>query len=128
MFISQELVHVKVLTIVVQLILQLFWHINYCCCCFSGVFAGSIIRRFGITKTILTGTLLSSAGYIASSFTSNFYTLYVTYGALPGLGLVMISLSSLVTVGNHFDEHQALAMGICQSGGSVGGFIFNPLI
>ena len=40
----------------------------------------------------------------------------------------MISLSSLVTVGNHFDEHNALAMGICQSGGSVGGFIFNPLL
>ena len=31
-------------------------------------------------------------------------------------------------MGHHFDEHQALAMGICQSGGSVGGFIFNPLI
>ena len=76
----------------------------------------------------MTGTLLSSAGYIASSFTSNIYTLYVTYGALPGFGLVMISLASLVTVGHHFDEHQALAMGICQSGGSVGGFIFNPLI
>ena len=71
---------------------------------------------------------MSSAGYIASSFTSNIYTLYVTYGALPGFGLVMISLASLVTVGHHFDEHQALAMGICQSGGSVGGFIFNPLL
>ena len=40
----------------------------------------------------------------------------------------MISLSSLIAVGQHFDEHQGLAMGICQSGGSVGGFIFNPML
>ena len=90
--------------------------------------AGSLIRRYGILKTIVIGTILSSSGYIASSFADNIYILYVTYGALPGLGLVMISLSSLIAVGQHFDQDQALAMGICQSGGSVGGFIFNPLL
>ena len=90
--------------------------------------AGSLIRRFGILKTILAGTLLSSVGYLASSFTASIFNLYITYGALPGLGLVMISLSSLIAVGRHFHKNQALAMGICQAGGSVGGFIFNPML
>ena len=90
--------------------------------------AGSLIRRFGILKTILAGTLLSSVGYLASSFTASIYNLYITYGALPGLGLVMISMSSLIAIGRHFHKNQALAMGICQAGGSVGGFIFNPLL
>ena len=87
-----------------------------------------MIRRFGVTTTLLLGTLVSCTGIVASSFTTSIYAMYVTYGILPGFGFVMMALSSLIAVNEIFDERQSLAIGVYQAGGSVGGFVFNPVI
>ena len=94
----------------------------------TGVFAGSMIRRFGVTSTLLLGTLVSCSGIVVSSFTTSIYAMYVTYGILPGFGFVMMALSSLIAVNEIFDKRQSLAIGVYQAGGSVGGFVFNPVI
>ena len=110
-----------------QILNVVFHHFLYMFC-FPGVFAGSMIRRFGTTKTILAGTLMSCTGLLATSFTTSIHSMYVTYGILPGFGFVMMALSSLVAVNEIFDEQQSLAIGIYQAGGSVGGFVFNPVL
>ena len=51
---------------------------------FPGIIGGSILLRFGIKKTIIAGTLLSSVGLFSSSFATNVYVMYVTFGLLPG--------------------------------------------
>ena len=87
-----------------------------------------MIRRFGVTSTLLLGTLVSCTGIVVSSFTTSIYVMYVTYGILPGFGFVMMALSSLIAVNEIFDKRQSLAIGVYQAGGSVGGFVFNPVI
>ena len=71
---------------------------------------------------------MSCTGLLATSFTTSIHSMYVTYGILPGFGFVMMALSSLIAVNEIFDEQQSLAIGIYQAGGSVGGFVFNPVL
>ena len=44
-----------------------------------------MVRRFGIMKTIVAGALSSSVGMLSSSFATNIYILYLTYGLLSGM-------------------------------------------
>ena len=57
---------------------------NYMFCIFSGVVAGSSAQHFGVMKTVIVGTLLSSLGLFATSFSTNIYIMYFAFGFLPG--------------------------------------------
>ena len=58
----------------------------------------------------------------------NIPVLMITYGIMGGIGLGMIYLPAIVSVGFYFERRRALATGISVCGSGVGAFVMAPLV
>ncbi|XP_030058917.1 monocarboxylate transporter 12 isoform X1 [Microcaecilia unicolor] len=77
---------------------------------------------------IILGGLLASAGLILSSFATSLEYLYLTLGALTGLGFALCYTPAIAMVGKYFNKRKALAYGIAMSGSGIGTFILAPVV
>ncbi len=59
--------------------------------------------------------------------TRMFHTTTVAVAYVPGFGVSMIYLPSILAVGFYFEKKRALANGITQSGSGIGAFLYSPL-
>lgn len=66
------------------------------------------------------GGIICTAGFVASYWANGIYFLYISYGVIAGTGLGMCYLSSVIAVGEYFDERRSLAFGMAASGAGVG--------
>ncbi|KAK1980416.1 major facilitator superfamily domain-containing protein [Colletotrichum cereale] len=84
-------------------------------------------RRFGKHGTMLAGTALQSAGFIFASFASEVWHLYITQGALVGIGIGigLIFIPSLPVLSQWFSKKRSVANGISSAGSGVGGVAFS---
>ncbi|XP_029465699.1 monocarboxylate transporter 12 isoform X2 [Rhinatrema bivittatum] len=77
---------------------------------------------------IMFGGLLAAAGLILSSFATSLEYLYLTLGALTGLGFALCYTPAIAMVGKYFQKRKALAYGIAMSGSGIGTFILAPVV
>ncbi|CAD5116912.1 DgyrCDS5753 [Dimorphilus gyrociliatus] len=91
------------------------------------IIAGPLIKRFGWRTVAITGSVLSTIGFVSSSFVKNVYVLYFTYGVMTGIGNGLMYVTSMVCVQHYFDTKRALATGLAVSGSGVGTLLFGWL-
>ncbi|KAG6446020.1 hypothetical protein O3G_MSEX004225 [Manduca sexta] len=73
------------------------------------------------------GSLISSAAFAISYYATNVEFLYLVYGIGGGIGLCMIYMPAVLTVGFYFEKWRALATGLALCGSGVGTFLMAPL-
>lgn len=93
----------------------------------SGPLVGGLVNKFGCRPVCMMGAVLAWASFSLSALSPNVPVLMVTYGLLGGLGLGLIYLPAIVSVGFYFERRRALATGISVCGSGVGAFVMAPL-
>ncbi|XP_070696600.1 monocarboxylate transporter 12-B-like [Pempheris klunzingeri] len=89
---------------------------------------GFLGNRISCRATVILGGLLSSAGFVLSSFATSLEHLYIFLGILTGLGFALSYTPAIAMVGRYFSERKALAYGIALSGSGIGTFVLAPAV
>ncbi|XP_055317435.1 monocarboxylate transporter 1 isoform X4 [Sitodiplosis mosellana] len=101
--------------------------------CLSGVYlsAGPVVsalaNKYGCRAVCIAGSLISSAAFVLSTFSTSVNMLMITYGIIGGFGFGLIYLPAVVAVGYYFETKRSLATGIAVCGSGFGTFTFAPL-
>lgn len=83
------------------------------------------VRRFGTHPPLIAGIVTQSAGYIAASFATRIWHLYLSQGLLVGIGMGLLFIPSVQCTSQWFDKKRSLANGINSAGSGVGGLIMS---
>jgi MFS family permease len=91
---------------------------------------GALADRYGPYRVLLAGALMLAVGNSLTPFATNEFALIVTIGVLTAAGAGAGSLSVLLgIVAQHVPaSKRSLASGFVNAGGSLGQFVFAPLI
>ncbi|CAF1578289.1 unnamed protein product [Adineta steineri] len=90
----------------------------------SGPIATVFTNTYGCRKVTIVGAILASIGFFMSGFWANIYFYYLSIGVIGGLGLGLIYLPAIVSVGYYFEQKRSLAMGIAVCGSGLGTLVF----
>ena len=85
------------------------------------------MKRFGFRITAISGCLIISISFCASSFVDNFWFFLVLFSVTGGLGSAMSYHCSVLVVLRHFVKWRSLAVGITASSSSVGMFVVTQI-
>jgi len=84
---------------------------------------GYLVDRFGPRLLIAAGTVLSGAGWIASSNVSSLEGLYLTYGLLCGIGTGIVYIGIIGLMVRWFPNNRGLATGVVAAGYGFGAMV-----
>jgi len=93
-----------------------------------GPIASIAVNKFGPRKTCIAGACISSAAIFVSTFSPNIYILMVTYGIFGGLGLGLMYVPAVTTVGYWFEKRRSLVTGISTCGSGFGTIVLAPVV
>lgn len=82
-----------------------------------------LARLYGVRTPMLLGVILLPAGFVAASFATRVWHLYLSQGICVGLGIGLIYIPATAIVPQWFMKKRSLANGICAAGSGVGGLI-----
>ncbi|KAH9413997.1 hypothetical protein DERP_012374 [Dermatophagoides pteronyssinus] len=91
-----------------------------------GPLVSALANRFGCRIVTIMGAIIAFLAFSLSTIAPNIETLYITYGFFGGVGMGMIFLPAIVSVGYYFTTKRAFATGIAVCGSGVGTFLFAP--
>lgn len=83
-----------------------------------------LTRDLGRLTVMGAGCIMMTGGFIAASFASKIWQLYLSQGALVGLGLGAIFIPSIQVLPQWFLKRRSLAGGIASAGSGFGGLAF----
>lgn len=91
---------------------------------------GAIADRHGPVRVVWAGTLLLAAGLALTPFLQSQWGLVITLGVLTAAGAGAGSFSILIgaTAARLAPERRSFAAGVINAGGSLGQFVFAPLV
>ncbi|KAJ4566211.1 hypothetical protein HRR85_009132 [Exophiala dermatitidis] len=84
-----------------------------------------LVRSYGIRLPMMVGAAMFGGGFIAASFASRIWHLYLSQGALVGLGVGFVYVPSIAVLSQWFARRRSLANGISAAGSGIGGLIFS---
>lgn len=84
-----------------------------------------LARKFGTRSPMLAGVVALAGGFIAASFASKAWHLYLCQGVLVGIGVGFIYIPSIAILSQWFSKKRSLANGITSAGSGVGGVTFS---
>lgn len=84
-----------------------------------------ITRRYGIHVPMLMGITFQTAGFVAASFATLIWHLYLTQGILVGFGVGFTYIPSIAILSQWFSQRRSLANGISAAGSGIGGLMFS---
>ncbi|KAL6241341.1 hypothetical protein RBB50_011814 [Rhinocladiella similis] len=84
-----------------------------------------LVRSYGIRLPMMVGAAMFGGGFIAASFASHIWHLYLSQGALVGLGVGFVYVPSIAVLSQWFARRRSLANGISAAGSGIGGLIFS---
>ena len=84
-----------------------------------------LARRLGNQTPMFIGVVFLTGGFISASFASHIWHLYLSQGALVGLGVGFIYIPSVAILSQWFSRRRSLANGINAAGSGIGGLIFS---
>lgn len=93
----------------------------------SMVVGGKLIKRYTPRHLLITGGILISIGWIASSFTSSIIILTLTYGVLIGFGVGISYGVPIVVIAEWFPLKKGILVGIVLAGFGLSPLITAPL-
>lgn len=91
---------------------------------------GALADHFGAYRVILAGAVMLAAGSVLTTFSHSELTLIATMGVLSAAGAAAGSFSILIGgTARRLDAHQrSTAAGTINAGGSLGQFVFAPIV
>lgn len=94
-----------------------------------GPFAAGFIQTVGLKKTVLVSMILLVIGAGLSSFVTEIWQLYLTWGVLVGLGsgAGMVGLATAIA-NRWFAKRRGLVVGLLTAGNASGQLVFLPLL
>ena len=95
---------------------------------FTGLVAGTMIKRFSYRKTAFLGACFTSCGMVLCSFVTQTWQLLITYGILVGIGLGLISPSSFVAINSYFTTKKGRAVGLYMAGTGFGQMLMPQIV
>lgn len=93
----------------------------------SAPVAAAMVNRFGPRITCISGSFISAAAMLASSYSNSLSMLMISYSIIGGIGLGLMYVPAVIAVGQYFSKRLNLATGIAVCGSGAGTFIFAPL-
>jgi MFS family permease len=84
-----------------------------------------IARRYGIHVPMLMGIAFQTGGFLAASFATLIWHLYLTQGILVGFGVGFTYIPSIAILSQWFSKRRSLANGISAAGSGIGGLVFS---
>ena len=81
-------------------------------------------RTLGKRWVLIGGSILQCGGYVAASFATKIWQLYLSQGLLVGCGIGFIILPSMAILSQWFSRKRSVANGISSAGSGVGGVLF----
>lgn len=88
---------------------------------------GWLAGRLGPARVIAGGAVLVGAGLLLSSVAGSLWQVYLAYGVLLGAGASAAFVPCVGAVGQWFDRHRGLAIGVAVAGSGVGTVVVAPL-
>ncbi|XP_070556188.1 monocarboxylate transporter 13-like [Ptychodera flava] len=85
------------------------------------------VKRFGHRPTVMMGAVLSSLGFVLSSFAPSIEFLYLSMGVFVGFGYCLITSPALGIVALYVKRRYVLANALTMSGCGLGTFVLTPL-
>ncbi|KAK6344439.1 hypothetical protein TWF696_008076 [Orbilia brochopaga] len=87
--------------------------------------ANFFTRKFSSHVALLIGCTLQCASLIGASFAYRIWHLYLSQGALFGIGMGFIFVASVGIIPQWFDKKRSVANGISAAGSGIGGLAFS---
>lgn len=84
-----------------------------------------LARKFGTRAPMFGGAVVLAGGFIAASFASEAWHLYLCQGVLVGIGVGFIYIPSIAVLSQWFSKKRSLANGITSAGSGIGGVTFS---
>jgi oxalate/formate antiporter len=81
---------------------------------------GFLIERFGLRRLVILGCALSGLSWIAAAFAQDALTLYLTYGALGGIGTGIVYVGVVGLMARWFPDLRGFACGMAAAGYGFG--------
>lgn len=95
----------------------------------GGVLMGRLVDRFGIAMPIIMAATMIGAGYVLSSFATNFWTFLICQAVLIGMLGSSATFGPMVADVSHwFLKRRGLAIAIVASGNYLAGAIWPPIL
>ncbi|XP_004932688.1 monocarboxylate transporter 7 [Bombyx mori] len=89
----------------------------------AGPFVSALANKYGFRVVTIIGSLISSFAFAVSYYATSVEYLYIIYGIMGGIGLCMIYMPAVLTVGFYFEKWRGLATGLALCGSGVGTFV-----
>lgn len=95
---------------------------------FSTIFSGKIVDKHGPRPALIIGGLLYGGGLILSSFVTEPWMLYITYGVMSGAGVGFVYVCPLSTLIKWFPKNRGMITGLSVAMFGGGSIIFQKVI
>ncbi|OQV12833.1 putative Monocarboxylate transporter 12 [Hypsibius exemplaris] len=93
----------------------------------SGPIGSILANRLGFRPVTAAGALIASLGFVLSYFATEFWMLFLCFGAISGLGLGITYAPSFGILALYFDKRKTAATAACSIGIGVGMLLIPPL-
>ncbi|KAG0073075.1 hypothetical protein BGZ89_012143 [Linnemannia elongata] len=84
-----------------------------------------LITNFGTTSVLASGVLCVTTGFVAASFATTYWHLYITVGFLYGF---LIYFTCINVLARYFNKRRGVVVGVAISGSGIGSSVMAPLL
>ncbi|XP_070533823.1 monocarboxylate transporter 13-like isoform X3 [Ptychodera flava] len=95
--------------------------------CMSSSVGIALAKKLGHRKTVMISGFVVSCGILGSSFATELYHVYISYGIVTGIGLGLTFTVSIEMVSIYFKRRLKIAVGIALAGVGAGQLILSLL-
>eukprot|EP00914_Ancora_sagittata_P023855 GHVO01047569.1.p1 GENE.GHVO01047569.1~~GHVO01047569.1.p1 ORF type:complete len:430 (-),score=29.73 GHVO01047569.1:99-1388(-) len=101
--------------------------LNAAVVCGFGPVSSLLVKRIGVRFTIITGGLMSSLGLLITSYATNIYVVFVSFGLLTGAGYSFVFTAATLAILGHFESKRPLMIAVTSAGVGINTFCY-PLL
>lgn len=95
----------------------------------SGFVTGRAVEKFGSIRVIATGSVMMASGLFLSSFASQWWHLYLSFGLLAAIGLGLCGwIPTILLVERWFTDRAGTALGVATAGIGIGMLSLGPFV